>query len=67
MGKEFFKKSVVELMAGFVDHQMAQDRHTEKRKITQAIKDFVANELVRIAQSIFVDDTVVVDDNRIVQ
>ena len=67
LGKEFFKKGVIELVSGFVDHDVTEDRHAEEGKIAEAIKDFMADELIWKPQAVFVDDPVFVDDDSVFQ
>jgi hypothetical protein len=52
--KEIFKESMVEGMARLMGDNMTQDRHTEQRKIPDAVQQFMPNKLIVKSQSFLV-------------
>ena len=66
LGEKFFKESVIELVSGSGNDQVAEYRHAEKREITETIQNFMSNKLVRKAQAVLVDNLILIDDDGIV-
>lgn len=64
--KEFFKESVIKLVPGPTNDQVAEYRHAEKREITETIQHLMSNKLVRIAQAVLIDDPILVDNDGVV-
>ena len=58
---------MVEGMAGLLCHHMPQYGHTEKRKISNAVKDLMPDKLILIAEAVIVDDIEPVDNNGVIQ
>ena len=53
-------------MTGLVGNDMSHDRHADQGKIADAVEQFVTHELIGETQPPFIQDTVAVNDDGVV-
>src|SRR6185503_12607195 len=57
---------IVELVPALVGGELADQRRAQEVQVAERVQNFVTHELVAIAQTVLVDDAVIVHDDRVV-
>lgn len=64
---QFLEHTLIQGMAGLVDHEMSDHGATQNSQVAYEVQDFVPDEFILVSKTVFIQNSEVIDDDGIVQ